>query len=177
MQALVTVLPDPYYQAVEELWAELDAKFGCQHVYVRPKPHFTWQYAEEYAPNYAEVLEQLCHKFAPIEVKTDVVTTFSELDPVLFVRIIQTPELLEIHRLLWEALLPLGHEPCMLYEPGVWVPHITLSNESWCNLAGAKKYLIDKDTRWTFMVETLVMLYLGDDNAWGVEQEFRLGMG
>ncbi|MDD2521685.1 MAG: 2'-5' RNA ligase family protein [Anaerolineaceae bacterium] len=174
MQALVSLLPEPYFQAVEDIWNDLDKRFGCRHAYERPKPHFTWQYAESYDDTYAQTLEGLCSGLSAVEVQTDIVTRFSESDPVVFLRIVPTLELLNVHRILWEGLRPFWNKPSMLYQPGEWVPHITLSmnGERWCDSAAVCDFLSTKDLQWSFKVEKLTMLSLSDENTWGGERDF-----
>ncbi len=179
MQALVTILPEPFFQAIEDIWVELETRFECQQVYARPKPHFTWQFAESYDDAYAEVLEQLCSGQSAFEVQTDIVTRFSEFDPVVFLRIVPNPELLDLHRKMWEGLRPFWEKPSLLYQPGDWVPHITLSmnEDGWCNPAAVREFLFSRNLRWTFKVDRMTMLSLNDENSWGNEKEFLLGSG
>lgn len=179
MQALVTLLPEPFFQAIEDIWVELETCFDCQLTYVRPKPHFTWQLAETYDNAYAEALERLCSGQRAIEVQTDVVTRFSEFDPVVFLRIVPSPELLDLHRKLWEGLHSFWEKPSLLYQPGDWVPHITLSmnEDGWCNPEAVRQFLFSRDLRWTFTVDRLTMLSLNDQNTWGDEREFLLAKG
>jgi 2'-5' RNA ligase len=178
MQALVSLLPEPYFQMVEKIWSDLETGFGCQHNYVRPKPHFTWQYADWYDESYAQVLEKLCSGLSAIEVQTDIVTRFSESDPVVYLRIVPNAELLDLHRSIWEALSPFWHDPSWLYQPGIWVPHITLTmnEDGWCNPLAACDFLISKDLRWTFKVDRLTMLGLNDNNTWDDEKDFLFGL-
>lgn len=177
MQALVSLLPEPYFQVVEEIWTELEAHFGCQHAYVRPKPHFTWQYADWYDEAYAQTLEGLCSDLSAIEIQTDIVTRFSDFDPVVFLRIVPNPVLLAHHQILWESLRPFWNKPSMLYQPGEWVPHITLSmnGERWCDAAAVCEFLSSKDLQWSFKVEKLTMLSLSDDKTWDEGRDFLLG--
>lgn len=179
MQALVTILPEPFFQAIEDIWVELESRFDCQHVYARPKPHFTWQYADSYDDSYAQALERICLDEKPFEVQTDIVTRFSTFDPVVFLRIVPTPEILELHQKLWDGLSPYWNKPSLLYQPGDWVPHITLSmtENGWCNPGEVREFLFSRDLRWTFKVDRLVMLSLNDQNSWDDEKEFLLGPG
>lgn len=179
MQALVSLLPDPYFQMVEDIWSELETRFGCQHVYARPKPHFTWQYADSYDEAYAQTLERICLGQDTFEIQTDIITRFSEFDPVIFLRIVPNPELLALHQTLWEGLQPFWKTPSLLYQPGEWVPHITLSmnGSGWCNTAAARDFLTTQDLRWTFEVDRLTMLSLNDGDTWDDEKEFLLGPG
>lgn len=178
MQALVSILPEPYYQAVEDIWFEMENKFGCQHAYSRPKPHFTWQYAESYEEDYTKVLDRVCTGLPTVEVRTDIITRFSNQDPVIFLRIVPTPDLLAVHKILWDSLAPIWKNPVLFYQPGTWVPHITLSMDGsvWCAFDESQDYLNNKDLRWTFKVDSLTMLSLDHENAWSTEKEFQFGL-
>lgn len=158
---------------------ELETCFDCQQTYIRPKPHFTWQYAEAYDDAYAETLEHLCSGQRAFEVQTDVVTRFSEFDPVVFLRIIPSSELVDFHRKLWQGLQSFWDKPSLLYQPGDWVPHITLSmnEDGRCNPVAVREFLFSRDLRWTFTVDRLTMLSLTDQNTWGDEREFLLAKG
>jgi hypothetical protein len=177
MQALVTLLPEPYYQAVEGIWTELDAHFGCQHTFIRPKPHFTWQFADSYDEAYAQTLSILCTEIKPIEVQTDIVSRFSDKDPVMFLRIVPTTELLALHQQLWEALSPYWHNPSLFYQPGEWIPHITLSmnDTSMCDLEAAARFLNQKDLCWKFEIDRLMMFAWKEGFHWADEKEFLFG--
>ena len=45
MQALVSLLPDPYFQMVEDIWSELETRFGAS-MYMHDQNHISWQYAD-----------------------------------------------------------------------------------------------------------------------------------
>lgn len=179
MQALVTLLPEPFFQMVEDIWTELETGFGCQHTFTRPKPHFTWQYADSYDDAYAPKLEEICSGVSSFETQTDVVTRFSESDPVLFLRIVPTPELIALHQKLWEGLSPFWYKPSLLYQPADWVPHITLSmgTDSWCHQKAAIDFLTSLKLHWTFKVDRLTMLELNENNEWDGGKVFFFGRG
>jgi len=176
MQALVTLLPQPFYQTVIEIWSVLEERFACKSDYVKPEPHFTWQYAKSYNQGSLLVLESLSAKITPFEVETDIVSSFPGDNPVLFVRILPSERLVETHRQLWKALEPFGKSPSLLYQPESWHPHITLSlsGETVCNPKAVREYLDTLDVQWKFTVDRLAMLDLTDQNVWEEVGEFRL---
>lgn len=179
MKALVSLLPEPYYQTILNIWGELEARFGYTHIYQTPLPHFTWQLGDDYRGGYEKILDELLRTETPLEVQTDIVTWFSGQEPVVYLRIIKSPQLLQVHQSLWERLIPWCDNPSLLYAPSSWEPHITLSMEerSWCRLAELINFLKTKDLRWSFLVDNLTMLFQQDDQPAKVEKEFRFGVG
>ena len=55
MQALVTLLPQPFYQTVTEIWSVLEERNGSKPEYNQPVPHYTWQYADAYTEGYSAI--------------------------------------------------------------------------------------------------------------------------
>ena len=176
MQALVTLLPQPFYQTVTEIWSVLAERFACKSDYIKPEPHFTWQYADSYDQGSLSVLESLSAKISPFEVETDIVSSFSDNNSVLFVRILLSQRLEETHRQLWETLQPYAQSPSLLYQPKSWIPHITLSlhGDTACNPKAVREYLNTLDVRWKFTVDRLTMLSLNNQIDWKEIGEFRL---
>lgn len=176
MQALVTLLPPPYYETVMEIWSILEEYFACESDYVKPEPHFTWQYADSYNKASLSVLESLSAKITPFEIETDIVSSFSGDNEVFFVRIVPSISLKDTHRRFWNALHPYAQSPSLLYQPESWVPHITLSHGDTANHPTAfNEFLNTIDVQWKFRVDKLTMLSLSDQNLWEEVGEFRLG--
>ena len=177
MQALVTLLPPPYYETVMEIWSILEEYFACESDYVKPEPHFTWQYADSYNQAALSVLESLSAKITPFEVETDIVSSFSGDDEVFFVRIVPSKKLKETHRQLWNALHPYAQSPSLLYQPKSWIPHITLSQQGDTarHSTAVKEFLNTIDVQWKFTIDRMTMLSLSDQNLWEEVGEFRLG--
>jgi 2'-5' RNA ligase len=176
MQALVTLLPQPFYQTVTEIWSVLEERYGCKPEYNQPEPHFTWQYADAYTEGYSAILERLSASLSPIEIETDIVSSFSDNNSVLFIQILPSERLVETHRQLWKALEPFGKSPSLLYQPGNWIPHITLTHADTAhNQKAVREYLNTLDLQWKFSANRLTMLILDEENRWKDPQEFQLG--
>ncbi len=177
MKAFVSLLPEPYYQAILNIWGELENKFGYNHIYQTPLPHFTWQLGDDYRAGYEEVLDEVCQSKTNLEIQTDIVTWFSGQEPVVYLRIVKTPQLRQVHQFLWERLIPYCENPSLLYAPSNWEPHITLSMEerSWCRLAELINFLKTKDLRWSFPVDNLTILSQQDDQPAIIEQKYCFG--
>ncbi len=52
MHGVVSLLDCHYSQVVEDLWAELERRFGVDGVYVTPYPHFSYPYPRLKAPGF-----------------------------------------------------------------------------------------------------------------------------
>lgn len=177
MRALVTILPEPYFQTIMSLWGDLEERFGFRHMYTTPMPHFTWQLGDDYKTGYAAVLEETLQGVSPFVVQTDIITWFSADRPIVYLRVVESEELLSFHRLLWEKLIPWCDNPSMLYSIENWVPHITLSMDerSWLKLPQVRRFLATKDLRWEMKADSVSMVYLTADTKAIVEKQFPFG--
>lgn len=176
MKALVSLLPDRYCEEILSLWEEMEARFGFSDIYVAPQPHITWQYGDDYQGDYLGILDELFLNPSEIEVRTDLVTWFSAESPIVYLRVVETPELLELHRVLWDRLIPLCQNPSLLYAPGTWKPHITLSMEchSWLKLPELYRFLKTKQLSWNFRLDNLTVLFQNEEKAISVEKKILL---
>ena len=178
MKALITVLPEPYYQTIMSLWVDLEERFGFKHVFTTPIPHFTWQLGDGYDDSYVGVLEKITRDLIPFEVQTDIVTWFSADRPIVYLRVRKSEQLLSFHRLLWEKLVCYCENPSMLYSIATWEPHITLSLEkrSWLLLPEVRRFLATKDLSWTFKTDNICMVYQTTEKVFKVERFFPFGL-
>src|SRR5262249_21259931 len=72
-------------------------------------------------------LQQVARQTAPFEVETDGVGIFTGPSPVLYLPVVRSPILTEIHQQLWQALGPIGGGITPVYGHEHWIPHITLA--------------------------------------------------
>jgi 2'-5' RNA ligase len=174
MKALVTLLPEPYYKNILSLWKEMEERFGFTSVFDTPQPHITWQYGDDYKDGYLKILEDISLYNWLIEVQTDIVTWFAAEQPIIYLRVVKTPEIVDLHRVLWERLFPLCENPAMLYAPGSWQPHVTLAMEerSWLKLPEVHRFLKTIDLRWSFRLDNLTVLTAKEEKASQVEKKF-----
>jgi len=180
MQAVVSLLPEPYYSQVTQIWRELEERFGPKYVQITPIPHITWQLGESYQDEAVLAdLHELTLKQAPFEIRTQGVDHFSGSSPVLFIDVCKSEKLLQLHSQLWNRLLPLTLEPSFLYSVETWQPHITLAMEdlSWEMMDGVTLYLEQLDLDWHFMVDNIAILCQQGDGKSQVEHIFRFGRG
>lgn len=127
MNGVVSLLDDEHYQQVEALWAELAECFGLQGVYITPFPHFSYQVADYYDTQQLEpILRQAASKISPFQIKTTGLGIFTGTQPVLYIPVVRSLELSQVHQTLWQAISQAGQGILDYYMPENWMPHITI---------------------------------------------------
>jgi len=161
MYGVVSLLPQPFYDRVEGLWKELEEE-GLHGVWVTPYPHFSWQVAETYAEeDLAQTLRELARQTAPFDVHTAGLGLFGGEQPVLYIAVVKSPELMAFHQRLWTALAPLSQGLIPYYAPPNWMPHITLActDLGRQNIGAVMRRLLGRDYHWQFTVDQMVCVY------------------
>jgi 2'-5' RNA ligase len=180
MQAVFSLLPEPYNNQVEQIWDFLKDDFGLSYVHITPIPHITWQLGEGYKEEKVlSILHELTTKQEPFEVCTQGLNHFSSTSPILFIEVSKSPRLLELHAAIWQQLLPLTLDPSPLYSPESWHPHITLAGEalSWEMLDEVTAHLQQQNLEWRFVLDNLAIACQHTDGKAQVEHIFRFGKG
>ncbi len=127
MNGVVTLLPQPFYHQVEQIWDELEADFGFRGIRVTPYPHFSWQIGETYDMDCLEEnLHQIARRLKPIQISTAGLGVFTGEKPVVYISVVRTAELTALHAEIWSALDCAGKDISPLYSPSAWMPHISL---------------------------------------------------
>jgi len=86
MHGIVSLLPSPFYEKVEEIWKGLEKEAGITGVKVTPYPHFSWQIANNY--NFVElekVMKDIAYKSKPFMVYTAGLGIFTGKKPIIFI--------------------------------------------------------------------------------------------
>ncbi len=128
MNGVVSLLDDEHYQRVEALWAELAERFGLRGVYITPFPHFSYHVAAHYDTGQLEpILRQVASQIRPFQIKTTGLGIFTGPQPVLYIPVVRSLELSQVHQTLWQAIAHIGQGILDYYAPENWMPHITIS--------------------------------------------------
>jgi len=128
MYGLVSLLEDKYYKKVEEIWQQLSTKHQLHGIAVTPFPHFSWQVAEEYDLSLLEdVMKDLSKKIKPFTVSTGGLGLFPGDSPVLFIAVVKSKQLLELHEMIYSATEQCASNAVPYYRSESWVPHISLA--------------------------------------------------
>ena len=122
MHAIVSLLPQPIYREVEEIWDQLERDFGLQGVSPARFPHFSWQGAQDYDQSALEkTLSRFAAQIHPFKVRTTGLGVFSGVQPVLFIPVVKTLQLADFHRQIWQDLESDGSGINPYYCPDNWI--------------------------------------------------------
>jgi len=82
MQAVISLIPEPYTTRIKQIWDTLQARFGLKYFRITPIPHFTWQLGEGYQEEEVlPLLHELTLRQEPFEVRTNGLNYFQESHP------------------------------------------------------------------------------------------------
>ena len=156
MEAILSLLPDPFYDKVKEIWTLLENNHSIHEVQAAPFPHLSWQGAMEYEEKGLELtLKTIANLSKPFRIRTCGIGLFTGQYPVIFIQVIKSPQLMRIHQQIWSAIRPLGKDFNPHYEPDVWQPHITLAMGDVTNeqIGSIVQSLAGFDFNWEFLVD------------------------
>ncbi len=176
MLAIASFFDPQADQRTQQIWAQLEKSCGLMGIKMIPIPHFSWQIAVEYDVVAAsKALDQLMVEIQPFEIQTTGLALFTGPTPTLYLPIVKTRRLLELHETIWNRLLPCAKEPSPLYMPDQWVPHITLAyrDVNPDRLACALEELAFAPLSLTTVVDNLALAFQNDSQV-GVHHRVEL---
>ena len=177
MFAIATLLDPNSDLETRDFWQLLEKDCGLSGINTTPLPHFSWQGADDYQVGEVEqVLKDTARGLNPFVVRTAGLGLFTGPVPVLYLALVKTARLMEVHRTIWEAAGPLATGLNGHYSPDLWMPHITIAylDLNADNLACAVKNLIFRPVELEIQVDQLALLYQIDEDT-GVRSRFRFG--
>ncbi len=177
MYAVVSQLDDQHQQLTENLWTELDKKFGLQGAYTQSFPHFSYQVAQEYDLGLLEpLMERMAYNTKEFHVTTSGLGIFTESMPILYIPVVRTLELSQVHRLLWHEASKTGSGIVEHYHPERWLPHITLafSNIHHEHFPAVIRFLSEQTLSWKITVNNLSLI---ESTGQDPKQHFQYRLG
>ncbi len=180
MYGIVALLDAEHEAKVEALWAEFRQKFGVHGVSAAPIPHFSLHLSTKYD---CDEVERILCRFAaenpPFTIRTNGLGMFTGPEPVLFVPVIRSLQLINIQAQLWGPLSAAAAEPISYYHPEQWRPHITLTHRDVNHemLPRVIRLLSERDFRWEIRVDTLAILSDKSEPEDDLMLRVRLGTG
>ena len=162
MHGLVSLLPETYYQKVEDLWKELEERHGLTGISVTPYPHFSWQIAEDYDLEKLEkIVQEIASETAPLKVQTGGIGIFTGPKPVIFISVVKSQALMKLHAKIWEKANDAGRDISALYSPDTWMPHISLAYEDVdeSNIAAVMDGLFFRSFSWEMIIDNIAFIY------------------
>jgi 2'-5' RNA ligase len=161
MYGVVALLDGQNHQRVQDLWVEFKQEVGIQGYSRAPVPHFSFHVAERYnLEKVAEVLEKVCAHTAPFTVRTNGLGIFTGELPVLYIPVIRSPLLTNLHQHLWEPLSAAATGVANYYNPDEWRAHITLAygDMNHDQMVQVIRAISDRSFSWQVKVDTLALL-------------------
>lgn len=124
---VVALLDDEHTGKVHQILNVLERECGLVAQKVPPYPHISFHGAVGYDLDpLDQQLSAISRQIKPFKIHTAGLAVFTGAKPVIYIPVVMSTVLLEIHRLLWETTSQFGKRVNRLYQPGAWVPHITL---------------------------------------------------
>src|SRR5438552_9728070 len=118
MDGIVSFLDSKHNQLIEELWAELKREFIVQGVYLTPYPHFSYHVAQDYDVGKIEpVLQRITSNITTFKVRTSGLGIFTGASAVLFIPVVRSLELTQLHQELWQEISPASSGAQQYYHP------------------------------------------------------------
>lgn len=162
MHGLVSLLPEPFYQQVEGIWQTLESEAGLHGIRVTPYPHFSWQIAEDYdLERLQPIVERIASQTRPFAVRTSGIGLFSGEQPVIYIALVKTLELMRFHSMVWDSILGTSSAASPYYSPGNWVPHISLAygDVTIENIGKTMKNLAFQSYAWEMQIDNFAYIY------------------
>jgi hypothetical protein len=162
MDGVISLLDAEHTRIVKSLWRELDVCFGVRAIAVTPFAHISYQIADGYAiDRVEEALRSVSRSLRRFTILTSGLGLFTGEVPVLYVPVVKSPALAELHERIWEALDTAGSDVSPLYSPDHWMPHITLAHGDLdaTNLPAIIEMLSERNFTWEIAIDNLALIY------------------
>jgi len=128
MYAIISEIDKQSSEKVTQIWHKLCDACGLEAIYTIPIPHFTWLISEEMDLDQARsIFVSKIPQIPGISTYTFGLGIFSGENPVLFLPMVKTIEMIQLHQDIWDRLGPHCGNLNMYYSPSFWMPHITLA--------------------------------------------------
>lgn len=128
MYAIISELDAGTTKFIKNYWQRLCMLCGLKEIYHYPIPHFTWLSAEEMdVAQVSRLMDQIAAKREALTIQTFGLGIFTGQAPVLYLPIVKTDAVLQLHREIWERVQSCTSEIHKYYSPSLWIPHITLA--------------------------------------------------
>jgi len=128
MFAIISELNPAASTDVNAYWRQLSKNCGLYAIFYMPTPHLTWMVCEELGVDQAApMLTQITSQEGLLSSRTSGIGIFTGENPVLYLPIVKTQQMITLHQEIWNLLQPMTKTSNEFYSPDDWVPHITLA--------------------------------------------------
>jgi len=176
MFAIISELNPAASKDVNAYWRQLSKNCGLYAIFQMPTPHLTWMVCEELGVDQAaSILTQITSHEGPLSSRTSGLGIFTDENPVLYLPIVKTQQMITLHQEIWNLLQPLTKTTNDFYSPDDWVPHITLALNDLTNdnLACAVNNLAFEQTEIKINIDNLSIAEYEKDIAGEIIKRFQ----
>ena len=160
-QGVVSILDSQHYQIVENLWADMQQRFGMVDPEIEAMPHFSYHVAEKYEKEkLAEILQEIAGEKRPFTITESGIGIFPAPSPIIYVPLVRNQELTDLHAKLWPRLETIAQDSYPHYAPNNWIPHITLGHYDITleKLGPISQWLHQQAINWTIPIDNFYVL-------------------
>jgi hypothetical protein len=178
MYGIVSELPEPYYQIVEDIWDQLERECGLRGIKAAPIPHFSWHVAQQYdIDRSSKIIERLASQISPLRVRTGGIAVFTGENPIIQIPLVRTKEMTNLHDRIWDGIQPAAIKMVTDFNSEHWIPHISLAypDVNRDNLNCAMQFLAFRDFRWHFNINSISLI--GNEMDHDAERVFKIEFG
>lgn len=179
MQAIATLLNRNADEKTNKMWQDLEKTCGLSGIKIPQDPHFSWFVAEKFdEPELKKRFPELARQLTEFEISTNGIGLFTGEKPILYIPIVKTRRLLELHEEIWSKLSPLGAKLSAFYQPDQWIPHITMTSDdaSLANITCIVEAISPLTLTMTIPVNNLALIY-SEENSAGISFVQQFGKG
>ena len=127
MQSIVTALDRTWVKRAKDICGELRA-IGLKQMRPADRPRFAYQAAERYEPAKVELaLFGVAAGARAFAAEPAALALFRGNETVIYASITPSDQLRAMHRLVWDAMVPVASGRAQAYAPETWVPHVALA--------------------------------------------------
>ncbi len=176
MYAVISGLDSQALQYIHELRQVISEKCPSAKEPMALDAHLSWQAAESYRIDLLkEKIATLAKVTAPVKVNANGLGLFTGPEPVLFLMVSRSPQLTEMHRRLWDELIPLADQPNPYFAPDMWIPHVSIfygDSNTASNLVCGLSELIQRPVSMELTINQIAIAYY-KNNKYGVESPYK----
>jgi hypothetical protein len=128
MASIVTLIDDPFRDAIENIWGELKAVFGLKQLRGSTAPCFTWHAAARYDHAALDAaLVRVAAGAPPLQAATGQLALLRGAECLLYIPVLADDALLALHARIWDAAGAVARDARAAYAAATWAPHISIA--------------------------------------------------
>lgn len=174
--AVVSLITSDNNLAFFEAWERLEKIFGNEGIDLVEKPHISWQVSSQYDLNNLEkYLKTRAGEICPVNARISGLGVFTGSKPVFYLPVVRTPQIHNLHQVLWEETACFSINQERYYSPDEWIPHITLNRKAIsCNQGEIFQKSCSMELRCEIQLNNFAIMFR-DENQDGIRRVFPFG--